>query len=126
MADGTNGLVSISYRGEEKNFWGNIKKWIDGLNVYIDPDTRKNRSLWGCSKIFQMILVLHHIKHVGFNLAPNTDGYVSAFGWSEECDFLFLPTETLGNSALPVGDRFLQHSNRLGGLPVWAVIGIMA
>jgi len=45
MAVGTNGLVSISYRGEE-NFWGNIWKWIDGLNVYIDPDTRKTDAYW--------------------------------------------------------------------------------
>jgi hypothetical protein len=31
-ATGTNGLVSISYRGEE-NFWGNIWKWTDGFNI---------------------------------------------------------------------------------------------
>ena len=29
---GTNGLVSISYRGIE-NFWGNILKWVDGFNL---------------------------------------------------------------------------------------------
>jgi hypothetical protein len=104
MAVGTNGLVSISYRGEE-NFWGNIWKWIDGLNVYSDPDTRKTDAYWAAEN-FADDTGSAPYKHVGFNLAPNTDGYVSAFGWSEECDFLFLPTETLGNSALPVGDRF--------------------
>ena len=30
-ASGTDGLVSISYRGVE-NFWGNIWKWVDGIN----------------------------------------------------------------------------------------------
>ena len=30
-ASGTDGLVSISYRGVE-NFWGNIFKWVDGIN----------------------------------------------------------------------------------------------
>lgn len=104
MAVGTNGLVAISYRGEE-NFWGNIWKWIDGLNVYIDPDTRKTDAYWAAEN-FADDTGSAPYKHVGFNLAPNTDSYVSAFGWSEECDFLFLPTETLGNSALPVGDRF--------------------
>jgi hypothetical protein len=104
MAVGTNGLVSISYRGEE-NFWGNIWKWIDGLNVYIDPDTGKTDAYWAAED-FSDDTGSAPYKHVGFNLAPNTNGYVSAFGWSEECDFLFLPTETLGNSLLPVSDRF--------------------
>ena len=106
MAVGTNGLVSISYRGEE-NFWGNIWKWIDGLNVYIDPDTRKTDAYWAAED-FSDDTGSAPYKHVGFNLAPNTDGYVSAFGWSEECDFLFLPTEMLGDSTLPVGDRFFN------------------
>lgn len=118
MVAGTNGLVSISYRGEE-NFWGNINQWIDGLNIYIDPDTRKTDAYWAAED-FSDGTGSAPYKHVGFNLAPNTDGYVSAFGWSEECDFLFLPTETLGNSALPVGDRFYNTQTgwrvaRLGG-----------
>jgi len=119
MAAGTNGLVSISYRGEE-NFWGNIWEWLDGLNVYIDPDTRKTDAYWAAED-FSDDTGSAPYKHVGFNLAPNADGYVSAFGWSEECDFLFLPTETLGNSALPVGDRFYNTQTgwrvtRLGGI----------
>jgi len=118
MAVGTNGLVSISYRGEE-NFWGNIWKWIDGLNVYIDPGTRKTDAYWAAENFADNTGSAPY-KHVGFNLAPNTSGYISAFGWSEECDFLFLPTETLGNSALPVGDRFYNvltgwRVARLGG-----------
>ena len=32
MATGTNGLVSVSYRGVE-NFWGNIWKFVDGINI---------------------------------------------------------------------------------------------
>ena len=32
MAVGTNGLVSVIYRGQE-NFWGNIWKWEDGINI---------------------------------------------------------------------------------------------
>ena len=118
MAAGINGLVSVTYRGEE-NFWGNIWKWIDGLNVYIDPNTRKTDAYWAAEN-FADDTGSAPYKHVGFNLAPNADGYVSAFGWSEECDFLFLPTETLGNSALPVGDRFYNTQTgwrvtRLGG-----------
>ena len=32
ISTGTNGLTSISYRGIE-NFWGNIWKWVDGINI---------------------------------------------------------------------------------------------
>lgn len=32
MATGTNGLVSVSYRGVE-NLWGNTSAWIDGINI---------------------------------------------------------------------------------------------
>ena len=41
----------------------------------------------------------------GFTLA-NANGYISAMGYSEACDWLFLPSETLGNSFMPVGDYY--------------------
>ncbi len=37
---GTDGLTSVSYRGIE-NFWGNIWKWVDGINLTgdeVDPN----------------------------------------------------------------------------------------
>ena len=47
------------------------------------------------------------------------EGYVSAFGWSEDCDFAFLPTETAGDSYKPVGDYHWQATGwrvaKLGG-----------
>ena len=42
-------------------------------------------------------------------------GYVSAFGYSEAFDWLFIPTEKVGNSALPVGDYFWNYN------PGWRV-----
>lgn len=42
-------------------------------------------------------------------------GYVSAFGWSEEFDWLFIPAEKNGNSSLPVGDYYWN------GNPGWRV-----
>ena len=109
---------SVSYRGEE-NFWGNIWEYVDGLNVYADPSTRKTDAYWAVED-FSDDTGSAPYKHVGFNLAPNADGYISAFGWSEECDFLFLPTEVLGSSNLPVGDRFFNtqtgwRAARFGG-----------
>ena len=58
---------------------------------------------------------------VGFELA-NVNGYISAIGWSEVCDFAFLATETLGASNKPIEDYFFQNAaivgdrvSRLGG-----------
>lgn len=108
----------VTYRGEE-NFFGNIWKWIDGINIYN----------YGVGSV--------HIADHGFK--DNTDadpyqdagiticganGYVSAFGYSEDFDWLFIASECSGDSALPVGDYFYQvKANkswtvaRLGG--VW-------
>lgn len=96
---------SVSYRGEE-NFWGNIYKWVDGLNVYIDPDTRKT-DVYVADNAFVDDKGEAPYKDVGFSLASYSNGgYISAFGYSEEFDYLFLPSEVLGDSALPVGDAF--------------------
>ena len=116
MADGTNGLVSVTYRGEE-NFWGNIWKWIDGLNIECKGI---HQAYWADSGFADDIKTSPY-KNCGFTLAKS-NGYVSAFGYSEDCDFLFLPSEVIGASNLPVGDYFYQNHNyngflvaRLGG-----------
>ena len=102
MAAGTNGFISISYRGEE-NFWGNIWKWIDGLNVEIGGI----HQAWYADNAFQDDIKTGTYKNAGFTLAKQ-NGYISAIGWSETCDFLFLTVETFGDSSLPVGDYFYQ------------------
>ena len=99
----TNGIQIVSYRGEE-NQYGNIWKFIDGINVmsngihaaYVaDHDFNDKQSTGSYAD-------------VGFTLAKTT-GYVSAFGYSPEFDWLFLTTETTGNSSVPVGDYFWQN-----------------
>ena len=101
MAVGTDGLVSVIYRGQE-NFWGNIFKWEDGLNVYSDG---VNNQAYIAEYGYEDSKITDNYKDVGFELA-NTYGYISAIGWSEICDFTFLPTETLGASNKPIEDRF--------------------
>lgn len=103
MAAGTNGLVSVTYRGEE-NFWGNIWYWVDGLNIEIGGGVH---DAWYTDYGFTDDIKTSPYKNTGFTLAKR-NGYVSAIGWSETCDFLFLPTETLGDSSLPIGDYFYQ------------------
>lgn len=103
IAAGTNGLTSVSYRGEE-NPWGNIWKWIDGLNIEIGGGVHE---AWYADHDFADNVKTSPYKNAGFTLAKQ-NGYVSAIGWSETCDFLFLPTATIGDSSLPVGDYFYQ------------------
>lgn len=109
MAVGTNGLVSVTYRGQE-NFWGNIWKWEDGLNVYADG---VNNQAYIAYSGFADSLITDPYFDVGFELA-NADGYVSAIGWSEVCDFAFLATETLGASNKPIEDYFYQNAASVG------------
>lgn len=57
----------------------------------------------------------------GFTVAPK-EGFISAMGYSTKFDWLFIASETLGNSSLPVGDYTYLTQNlngyriaRLGG-----------
>lgn len=49
----------------------------------------------------------------GFTIA-NANGYVSAMGYSTEFDWLFIPSETLGNTSLPVGDYAYVSPDLIG------------
>lgn len=99
-----NGIQIVSYRGEE-NLWGNLWKWVDGINI-------QNPSPFAAGQHGKV-----YVADNGFadnsSEAPYKDtgicpaygeGYVSAFGYSEEFDWLFIPTEHTGNTSLPVGD----------------------
>lgn len=98
-----NGFNVPTYRGEE-NWWGNIWKWIDGLNIYAYGEN----SLFVADNSFADDVNTAPYKDAGITLA-RANGYISAFGYNEEFDWLFFPSETLGNDALPVGDYFYQN-----------------
>lgn len=111
-----NGFNVITYRGEE-NFFGNIWKWIDGINIYnygvgsvhiADHDFADNSKA-------------DPYQDAGITIC-GSNGYVSAFGYNEDFDWLFVASECNGSSALPVGDYFYQTKSnnywtvaRLGG-----------
>lgn len=115
-----NGYNVVSYRGEE-NLWGNIWKWEDGLNI-------KNPSTFAADD--GQVGVLYAADH-GFTddtgAAPYEDtgirvpyinwSYISAFGYSESYDWLFVGVEGKGNSSVPVGDC-VSNVN-----PGWRVAG---
>lgn len=116
----TNGYNVVSYRGEE-NLWGNIWKFTDGMNVYCDA-SQGIHSLYIADNAFVESKNTDNYKDAGITLATK-EGYVSAMAYNEEFDWLFVPAETLGDSALPVGDYFYQNVSsstgyriaRLGG-----------
>lgn len=100
-ASNANGVQFVSYRGEE-NFWGNIWGWVDGINEYMDATTHEG-TIYIADHSFADDTGTGVYEDAGI-IAVFGNGYVSAFCYSEKYDWLFIPGELLGNSALPVGD----------------------
>nr|WP_279280688.1 hypothetical protein [Enterococcus gallinarum] len=98
-----NGINIVSYRGEE-NFFGNIWKCIDGMNLMANGV----HALFIADHDFAEKVSTGAYKDTGFTVAK-TSGYVSAFGYSYEFDWLFMTSESVGNSVLPVGDYLWQN-----------------
>lgn len=109
----TNGKVAVSYRGME-NPWGNIWKHVNGINIWGDGTMNGGQVYIADNFNFNESSHSGNYKPAGFTIA-NTNGYISAFGYGdEENDWLFMPSETAGNSSLPVGDNLWCTSNMNG------------
>ena len=114
------GKTSICYRGVE-NFWGNIWKFVYGINFYCEVG--KPFLGYVCKDFnYAESKRTDNYENIGFAL-PSENGYVSAMGYSTNYDWLFLPSEVKGNSSLPVGDYYYQNNTwdgyriaRLGGI----------
>ena len=107
------GKTSVSYRGVE-NPWGNISKHINGINVWGDGSMCGGQPYIADDFNFSESKNTDNYKPVGFTL-PNTNGYIKAMGYgSEKYDWLFMPSEIGGTSALPVGDYVYVASNLNG------------
>ena len=116
-----NGKVAVTYRGEE-NVWGNIWKWVDGINI-------KNPATFAAGSRTEHVYVADHdfaddsaatpYEDTGIHPPYTTGAYINAFAYSENFDWLFIPSE-VGNgasSSVPVGD---YHYNQNTG---WRVAG---
>lgn len=110
-----NGYNIVSYRGEE-NIWGNIWAWIDGMNEENPTPFEEGQvgTLYVADHGFVDDSKASPYKNTGIHPCYG-GGYISAFGYSEEFDWLFIPVEHTGNSTLPVGD-YVWNSN-----PGWRV-----
>ena len=109
-AEGTANQVSVTYRGEE-NLWGNLYTYVDGANPQVEAGAAC--TLYIADHDFADSTSTGAYTRVGFTPAGSSN-YISAFGYSEDCDWLFMPTETQGNSSLPVGDNFYLAAGTAG------------
>ena len=115
--------VAVSYRGIE-NPWGNLFKWIQGINIWGDG-TMAGGQAYICDDFnFTESKKDENYFPVGFTL-PEETGYPSAFGYGyEKYDWVFLPTEIKGNNQLPIGDqgyntKNLNRYNTMLGCGAW-------
>ena len=127
IADGVNGKVSISYRGLE-NPWGNIWKFIYGVNIWGNGKMDGGQPYICKDFNYSENKNTDNYVGAGFTVA-NKNGYISAMAYSPTCDWLFMASETDGNSSVPVGDYTYITPNlngyriaRLGG--AWGSWGI--
>lgn len=103
-----NGVNIVTYRGEE-NFYGNIWWFVDGMNI----NAKGIHELYVADHDFADDKLVDNYKNAGITLAK-TNGYISAFAYNEEYDWLLVTSETKGNSSLPVGDYFYQNNTYNG------------
>ena len=117
------GKTSVCWRGKE-NFWGNIWKFVYGINIWGNGKMGGGQPYICSDFSFAESKNSGNYEPAGFTVT-NANGYISAMGYSTACDWLFIASECLGNSSLPVGDYTYITVNlngyriaRLGG--AWA------
>ena len=123
------GFNIVSYRGEE-NLWGNIWTWVDGMNEQNPSDWTNTEDFSG---EYGDLFVSDHgfVDNSGASPYENTnlhpcygEGYISAFCYSEEFDWMFITGEVSGNSSFPLAITF-GIVIQAGGWLYWAVGGLM-
>lgn len=114
------GKTSVCWRGKE-NFWGNIWKFVYGINIWGNGKMGGGQPYICSDFSFAESKNSGNYEPAGFTVT-NANGYISAMGYSTACDWLFIASECLGNSSLPVGDYTYISVNlngyriaRLGG-----------
>lgn len=115
------GKTSVCWRGKE-NFWGNIWKFVYGINIW-DNGKMGGGQPYICSDFsFAESKNSGNYEPAGFTVT-NANGYISAMGYSTACDWLFIASECLGNSSLPVGD-YTYITENLNGYRIALLGGI--
>lgn len=106
------GKTSVCWRGKE-NFWGNIWKFVYGINIWGNGKMGGGQPY--ICKDFNFVENKNSDNYEGAGFTvTNKGGYISAMGYSTLCDWLFMASETDGNSSLPVGDYTYVTQNLNG------------
>lgn len=119
-AETTNGKRAISYRGME-NPWGNLWRFIGGLNVLGDGNHNGGAPYICTDFNYTPGIISSNYQYIGYTL-PSTYGWISAMSYNEIYDWVFLPAEckSTGNSLLPVGDNLWTtakaNENKIGAI----------
>lgn len=106
------GKTSVCWRGKE-NFWGNIWKFVYGINIWGNGKMGGGQPYICSDFSFAESKNSGNYEPAGFTVT-NVNGYISAMGYSTACDWLFIASECLGNSSLPVGDYTYITANLNG------------
>ena len=96
------GKTSVCWRGKE-NFWGNIWKFVYGINIWGNGKMGGGQPYICSDFSFAESKNSGNYEPAGFTVT-NASGCISAMGYSTACDWLFIASECLGNTSLPVGD----------------------
>lgn len=113
------GKTSVCWRGKE-NFWGNIWKFVYGINIWGNGKMGGGQPYICSDFSFAESKNSGNYEPAGFTVT-NANGYISAMGYSTACDWLFIASECLGNSSLPVGD-YTYITENLNGYSI-ALLG---
>ena len=116
-----NERVAVSWRGTE-NPWGNIWKFVYGVNIWWDGTLGGVIPYYATDFNFEESKRTDNYVSAGFSCA-NAEGYVSAIGYAPECDWMFMGSEFLGNSSVPVGD-YVYAAVNLNGYTIAQLGGI--
>jgi hypothetical protein len=110
IAQTTDGRLAVSYRGIE-NFYGNMWKFIDGINVWGDG-TMDAGTTYICSDLnFESDKKTNNYVNCGFTAAINASTYINRFGYGGKAfDWLFLPSR-VSNLNIRVGDIMYVRAN---------------
>ena len=82
------------------------------MNIYCDI-ANSVHDLYVADNTFAESTQASPYANAGITL-PTMNGYISAMAYSDTYDWLFVPGEVLGDSALPVGDSFYMSASTSG------------
>ena len=116
VASGTSGQSSVSYRGRE-NIYGNIWKFVNGINIYGDGSNKGGIPYVSKNLNFAESKNTDNYEKVKYYVT-NTNGYIKYFGYDEEKDYLFFATDVISSSWGSVSKDYTYVSSNLNGYRV--------